>query len=413
MLRRLDALNRFPYKGPSASAGDGDDGSAVHIMMYIFPRQFGLHNVFTSTVNRQETTQKFQDYTLREEEIARKFPAPHPGAKPTRHVPKRLRGAPVRLVQRLQVLHKRCAYAELLQYYCPSKAVPSSSRHLLRSAKGRKKARAPAVAMPELQYTSLTELATPISSVSAFCQAVLSKVIPNEFWGQASSIQEHNKACFLKKVHHFIHLRRFESMCLHEVMQGMKVISRRHQPRGLRCRVPALTVTQIRGVEWLAPPGFGEKNMSQSDMRKRTEIFYEFLYYLFDSFLIPLIRSNFYVTESSVDRHRLFFFRHDVWRYVAEPAMAALKTNMFEEVRVDDALRILQSRRLGFSQVRLLPKQTTMRPIMNLRRRTLLPGSKKILGPSINSLLGPVNSVLKLEKVATPPQTHLHPELSG
>jgi telomerase reverse transcriptase len=105
------------------------------------------------------------------------------------------------------------------------------------------------------------------------------------------------------------------------------------------------------------------------------------------------------VTESSVDRYRLFFFRHDIWRYVAEPAMARLKTNMFEEVKTEEALRILQSRRLGCSQVRLLPKQDKMRPIMNLRRRTLLHGNKKVLGPSINAVLGPVNSVLRLEKV--------------
>ena len=100
----------------------------MHIMMYIFPRQFGLHNVFTSPVDRSQTTQRFQDYTLREEEIAKKFPPVAPKSddssvakKNTRHVhvPKRLRGDALRLVRRLQVLHKRCAYTELLQYYCP------------------------------------------------------------------------------------------------------------------------------------------------------------------------------------------------------------------------------------------------------------------------------------------------------
>lgn len=160
-----------------------------------------------------------------------------------------------------------------------------------------------------------------------------------------------------------------------------------------------LTGRQINEIEWLAPPKLSNQKTSQSDTRKRTEIFYEFLYYLFDSFLIPLIRSNFYVTESNVDRYRLFFFRHDVWRYVAEPAMATLKTNMFEEVKTEDARRILESRRLGYGQVRLLPKQTKMRPIMNLRRRTLLQGNKKVLGRSINSTLVPISSVLKLEKV--------------
>lgn len=162
-----------------------------------------------------------------------------------------------------------------------------------------------------------------------------------------------------------------------------------------------LMMPQIGDIEWLAPPKLAGQKCSQSDTRKRTEIFYEFLYYLFDSFLIPLIRSNFYVTESNLDRYRLFFFRHDVWRYVAEPAMAALRTSIFEEVKTGDALRTLESRRLGYSQVRLLPKQNKMRPIMNLRRRTFLQGSK-ILGPSINSILSPVSTALKLEKVQSP-----------
>lgn len=88
-------------------------------MMYIFPRQFGLHNVFTSVVDRQQTAQKFQDYTLREDEIAEKFPKPAEGEPPKIKIPKRLRGNTQELVHKLQVLHKRCSYAEMLQYYCP------------------------------------------------------------------------------------------------------------------------------------------------------------------------------------------------------------------------------------------------------------------------------------------------------
>lgn len=118
-LMPLDVLNRFPYKGPSAAEGDGHEESTARVMMYMFPRQFGLHNVFTSPVDHQQTSQKFQDYTLREEEITNKYPAPDAGGKPTWRIPKRLRGTATDLVRRLQVLHKRCAYAEMLQHYCP------------------------------------------------------------------------------------------------------------------------------------------------------------------------------------------------------------------------------------------------------------------------------------------------------
>lgn len=161
-------------------------------------------------------------------------------------------------------------------------------------------------------------------------------------------------------------------------------------------------IDQVTEIEWLALPKLKGQKLSRTDMDKRNEIFLEFLYYTIDSLLIPLIRSNFYVTESNVHRHRLFYFRHDIWRYVAEPAMAALKAKIFEEVKLEEALQILNSRQLGFSQVRLLPKDTTMRPITNLRRRTVPIGNTKILGPSINAILGPVHTVLTAEKVRDP-----------
>ena len=132
---------------------------------------------------------------------------------------------------------------------------------------------------------------------------------------------------------------------------------------------------------------------------------------MFDSLLIPLIRNNFYVTESNTHRYQVFYFRHEIWKRIAEPAMADLKADMFEEVRLDEALAVLQSRRLGFSQVRLLPKGDKLRPIMNLRRRALTRGASKTLGPSINTILGPVHTLLKLEKVSEVATT-LQPRLT-
>lgn len=45
---------------------------------------------------------------------------------------------------------------------------------------------------------------------------------------------------------------------------------------------------------------------SITENEKRKEIFLELLYYVFDSILIPLIRFNFHVTESSTHQNRLF-----------------------------------------------------------------------------------------------------------
>ena len=97
--------------------------------MYMFPGQFGLHNVFTSKVDFKETSQRLKDYTLREEEIAAKFSQPNtPGLRA--HVPKRLRGKGSELVKKLQVLHQRCSYSKLLHHICPVRALPFCVIHI-------------------------------------------------------------------------------------------------------------------------------------------------------------------------------------------------------------------------------------------------------------------------------------------
>lgn len=153
-------------------------------------------------------------------------------------------------------------------------------------------------------------------------------------------------------------------------------------------------------MSWLAPAYAADKKMSISDFNKRKELLAEFVYYLFDSFLMPLVRSNFHVTESGVHRNRLFYFRQDVWQKISEPAMADLKASLFEELETEKARAKLASRTFGFSHVRLLPKGVGFRPITNLRRRPhIWQNGKRILGRSINSAIAPAFRVLNCEKV--------------
>jgi len=110
-----DVLNRFRNNAKEfTSSSHSVLESTLRILMYIFPRQFHLHNVFTEKVDSRETVQPFKDYTLREDEINSKFPT-----LSSAKIPKRLRGNAAGLVRKLQALHGRCSYKELLEYYCP------------------------------------------------------------------------------------------------------------------------------------------------------------------------------------------------------------------------------------------------------------------------------------------------------
>lgn len=69
---------------------------------------------------------------------------------------------------------------------------------------------------------SVKELATPTANVSAFCRAVLCRVVPDEFWGIGEN-QTHNINVLMQNTDRFVKLRRFENFSLHDVTQGMKV----------------------------------------------------------------------------------------------------------------------------------------------------------------------------------------------
>ena len=341
------------------------DAEAMHVMKYIFPRQFGLHNVFTSTVDIRDTSQSFKDYTLREKEIVqarlrRKYRPGKPSLPPDK-VPKRLRGEAVHLVRRLRKRHSVCPYRSVLEYYCPR----TSSAFC--------------------DQVSTLGHATAAAQVAAFCKAVFRKVFPADFFDHLSGGGD-NVASIIGSIDRFVHLRRFETLSLHDLMLSISV----------------------KDLAWLTPPkADSNTNMSGTDFAQRREIMAELLYYVFDSWLIPLIRSHFHVTESSTHRNQLFYFRHDVWKELSEPALSSLKDNMFEPCNAEQTKRSFSQNALGVSKVRLLPKELGMRPIINLRRRIQRQRHGGIvLGKSINSILTPTFSILNYEKSA-------HPELLG
>ena len=119
LIALVDVLNRFSRQG--------DKQHIVQIMRYMFPLQYSLHNVFTSKVDLRETAMPFNDYTLREKEIHQsmcrdlgdKVHDASEVAKWKSRIPKRLRGNPVLLVEKLRILNQRCSYTEMLRHYCP------------------------------------------------------------------------------------------------------------------------------------------------------------------------------------------------------------------------------------------------------------------------------------------------------
>ena len=340
-----------------------DEAQTACLLRYVFPRQFGLHNVFTSAVHWKDSAHSYKDYTIRDREInrtkirwkARKATDSEEACSTEQPIPKRLRHGVAALVHSMRSRHAKCSYGSLFAHYCQK---PSA-----------------------LWTNGSTAHATPSAQVSAFCRAAVFKVFPPESWGQGD-IRRHNVKILSRMIDRFVRFRRHETMSLHDVLQDIKTAS----------------------ITWLAPAlvSVGAP-ASKTDMMKRSRLMAELLYYVFDSFLIPLIRGFFYVTESNVQRNQLLYFRHDVWKAISEPALTTLTETMLEKCSASQVRRGLARRKLDIGRVRMLPKEQGMRPILNLKRRVQkLKHGQVVLERSTNSILAPVFSILNYERTKHP-----------
>lgn len=112
-------------------------------MKYMFPRQFGLQNVFTPQSDGRNGMVNFKSGIFREKEITqmeyqRQLRQPQSkkkcadadadGGVASLKVPKRLRGM-IETVRKLRNRNARCSYSQLLRYYCPTEV-----RHSVRFA---------------------------------------------------------------------------------------------------------------------------------------------------------------------------------------------------------------------------------------------------------------------------------------
>ena len=395
-MKRNHILNRFP---------DSEDmEQTIPVMEYVFPHQFDLHNVFTSGLNSKTPNQGIKGYASRYVEISglRKTSL---GALATSStamkVPKRLRGLAQDLVRKIQRNNARCPYAQLLRHYTSQALiaeVKAEMPNLYQSAPSMKTQITGSMPSETMKSTSsikqaarasqgpVMRYATPLAQVSGFCQAVLQHLLPSDAFGTGSD-GEANRDVVMGKVDHFIKMRRNELQNLHVIVQGIK----------------------ISAIKWLSPPKLASLKMSTSDRNKRWEIFNEFVYFVFASLLIPLLRSNFYVTESAVHRSRLFYFRHDVWRKIHEPSLAQLKLTMLEAAprwagQPNQPIRAKSTvQTLGHSTIRLLPKLNGIRIIANLKKKALKTfKGRTMLSKGINKQLEPVFDVLNYERSQQP-----------
>lgn len=121
--------------------------------------------------------------------------------------------------------------------------------------------------------------------VYGFLRACLRELVPSGLWGA-----KHNKRRFFKNVKQFISLGKCGKLSLQELMWKMKV----------------------EDCLWLRSNP-GNNCVPAAEHRTRERILAAFLFWLMDVYVVELLRSFFYITETTFQKNQLFFYRKSVW----------------------------------------------------------------------------------------------------
>ena len=173
----------------------------------------------------------------------------------------------------------------------------------------------------------------PYNQIFDFCQAVVRYIFPREIWGS-----EHNESIILRSVKLFIKLKKYETLTMHTIMQGIR----------------------INDIQWAKLDRTDNSCLKfpVGDYKKRRGMNQDLVFWFFDSFLCTLLQSFFYVTETATSKHRLSYFDHILWQNHSTSEIQQMMTNSFTE------LTGFRPEMAVFSQtVRFIPKAEGMRPI--------------------------------------------------
>ena len=155
----------------------------------------------------------------------------------------------------------------------------------------------------------------------------------------------------------------------------------------------------------------GKSKGTPSQHVQRTRMVRCWLVWLFDVIITPTIRAHFYVTETGSHRNRVFYFRQPLWKQLQLLGEATWRSKLYVAVNEHEASQLLRAGTLGFSYLRMLPKPTSMRFIVNMSRRppkheAQTAGAANMTsmqsGLSINQQLANLFQILTFEKCRQP-----------
>lgn len=119
---------------------------------------------------------------------------------------------------------------------------------------------------------------------------------------------------------------------------------------------------------WLYKSGKRPEHIPKSFSTWQQKTLQNLINWTVKSFILPLVKSCFYVTESGLHRKRVFYYRRTTWaamQCLAKDSCLGRNFLPVNEKAVKDA--ISEKKTFGCGKIRFIPKANKLRPIMNLK----------------------------------------------
>jgi len=274
---------------------------------------------------------------------------------------RRIRESGIPLCEQIFRGHAKCDYHRLLNRYCPlpefcrESDAASASARLPNSTND-----SSSITLPRVSVAH-----SPSDGVVSFLQAVLRQVFPPEFWGS-----EQNFERVLDVTETFVNLRRQEQLPVKALMHGIRVKD----------------ILWIYGGAANSNASAKKGSLPKSLHEAATARMRNVMKWLFVQYIIPLLRSVFYVTESEFLAKRVLYYRKPVWSIFRSLSMKKLLVRQYKEISSSEAASRLLEQKMGFSKLRLLPKSTGVRALALLSKREFTDVEKN--GSAFDSQVG-------------------------
>ncbi|XP_076339988.1 telomerase reverse transcriptase-like isoform X2 [Tachypleus tridentatus] len=229
----------------------------------------------------------------------------------------------VPLLSKLLKRHRTCDFQKMVKHHCPV-----------------------TFEQDPLTLGYLLEQCSSYNQVYNFLRAVIHHIIPFEILGS-----KRNMRIFVKRIKMLISSGKDDKLYLFNILHGIKVSE---------C------------AWWKAIPYFST----------RITLLENIVGWII-KFLLHLLQSYFYITETGMYKKQLFYFRKPLWQKIQMLGLNELDRNgsVVHISELEVTRLCAEGKSLGTNTIRLLPKACSLRPILNM-------GSKGMVGTREPHLLG-------------------------